>query len=185
MPAVTRCPWPGDDRLMIEYHDTEWGAPLRDDRKLFEFLLLDGAQAGLSWRTILYKREGYRRAFDNFDPRRIAAYDDTDVARLLADREIVRNRQKIAAAIGNAQATLSVQREWGSFAEYLWSFVDGQPIKNRREADGQIPATSPQSEAMSRDLRRRGFRFVGPTICYAFMQAARPGQRPPDNLLSV
>ena len=172
MTTVDRCPWPGADPLMIEYHDREWGVPLRDDRKLFEFLLLDGAQAGLSWRTILHKREGYRRAFDDFDPARIAEYGDRDTARLLADPEIVRNRQKIAAAIGNAQAFLPVQQEFGSFAAYIWTFVGGNPIKNRWAADTDIPATSPESEAMSQDLRRRGFRFVGPTICYAFMQAA-------------
>ncbi len=167
-----RCPWPGADPLLIEYHDLEWGVPLRDDRKLFEFLLLDGAQAGLSWLTILRKREGYRRAFANFDPHRIAQYGDRDTARLLADPEIVRNRQKIAAAIGNAQALLPVQQEFGSFAEYIWTFVGGRPIKNHWAAAAAVPATSPESQAMSRDLRRRGFRFVGPTICYAFMQAA-------------
>ncbi len=172
MTTVNRCSWPGDQPLLIEYHDLEWGLPLRDDRKLFEFLLLDGAQAGLSWLTILRKREGYRRAFANFDPRRIAQYDDRDVARLLADPEIVRNRQKIAAAIGNARAFLQVQQEFDSFAEYLWSSVGGRPRKNRWADDTNIPAFSPESEALSRDLRRRGFRFVGPTICYAFMQAA-------------
>ena len=172
MTTPTRCPWPGADPLMIEYHDTEWGVPLRDDRKLFEFLLLDGAQAGLSWLTILRKREGYRRAFDNFDPHRIAGYCDRETARLLADPEIVRNRQKIASAIGNAQAFLQVQQEFGSFAEYIWAFVGGSPIKNRWDHDAGVLATSPESEAMSKDLRRRGFRFVGPTICYAFMQAS-------------
>ena len=172
MTTPTRCPWPGADPLMIEYHDTEWGVPLRDDRKLFEFLLLDGAQAGLSWLTILRKREGYRRAFDNFDPHRIAGYGDRETARLLADPEIVRNRQKIASAIGNAQAFLQVQQEFGSFAEYIWAFVGGSPIKNRWDHDAGVLATSPESEAMSKDLRRRGFRFVGPTICYAFMQAS-------------
>lgn len=167
-----RCPWPGADPLLIAYHDLEWGVPLRDDRKLFEFLLLDGAQAGLSWLTILRKREGYRRAFANFDPHRIAQYGDRDAARLLADPEIVRNRQKIAAAIGNARALLPVQQEFGSFAACIWTFVGGSPIKNRWAAAADVPATSPESAALSRDLRRRGFRFVGPTICYAFMQAA-------------
>lgn len=172
MTPVIRCPWPGDNPLMVAYHDTEWGVPLYDDRKLFEFLLLDGAQAGLSWRTILNKREGYRQAFDNFDASRIAAYDDRKVAQLLADPGIIRNRQKIAAAIGNAQGFLQIQRELGSFAAYLWSFVNHRPIKNRWDNAAAIPAVSPESEAMSRDLRRRGFRFVGPTICYAFMQSA-------------
>lgn len=172
MPALTRCPWPGDNPLMVEYHDTEWGVPLYDDRKLFEFLLLDGTQAGLSWRTILNKREGYRQAFDNFDAARIAAYDDRKVAQLLADPGIIRNRQKIAAAIGNAQGFLQIQQELGSFAAYLWSFVNHRPIKNHWDNAAAIPAVSPESEAMSRDLRRRGFRFVGPTICYAFMQSA-------------
>ena len=172
MAGLIRCEWPGSDPLMVEYHDREWGTPLHDDRKLFEYLLLDGAQAGLSWQTILRKREGYRRAFDNFDPRKIALYGDDDVARLLADSGIVRNRQKIAAAIGNAQACLRVMDEEGSFSRFIWSFVGGKPINNRRARDGEIPATTPESEAMSRELRRRGFRFVGPTICYAFMQAA-------------
>ena len=172
MGTVTRCPWPGDNPLLIAYHDTEWGVPLYDDRKLFEFLLLDGAQAGLSWLTILRKRAGYRQAFDHFDPARIAAYDDDKVAQLLADPGIIRNRQKIAAAIGNAQGFLQIRQEGNSFAAYLWSFVNHRPIKNRWENAAAIPAVSPESEMMSRDLRRRGFRFVGPTICYAFMQSA-------------
>ena len=167
-----RCGWPGSDSLMIQYHDTEWGVPLRDDQKLFEFLLLDGAQAGLSWQTILRKREGYRRAFDNFDPQKIALYGDPDIDRLLQDAEIVRNRQKIVSAIGNAQCYLDVVREKGSFAEFIWSFVEGQPLVNEWTTHEAAPANSPQSENMSRELRRRGFRFVGPTICYAFMQAA-------------
>ena len=171
MPALTRCPWPGNNPLLVAYHDTEWGVPLYADRKLFEFLLLDGAQAGLSWLTILNKREGYRQAFDNFDAAGIAAYDEGKVAQLLADPGIVRNRQKIAAAIGNAQAFLQIRQELGSFAAYLWSFVNHQPIKNHWDNAADIPAVSPESEAMSRDLRRRGFRFVGPTICYAFMQS--------------
>ena len=172
MRELVRCPWAGSDPLMIEYHDTEWGVPVRDDRKLFELLLLEGAQAGLSWQTILNKREGYRRAFDNFDPCRIALYGEDDVARLLNDADIVRNRQKIAAAIGNARGFLSVVSEDGNFTDFIWSFVGGQPLDNRRTSHEEAPATSPQSEAMSRELRRRGFRFVGPTICYAFMQAA-------------
>ena len=172
MTVVKRCPWPGNNPLLVAYHDTEWGVPLYADRKLFEFLLLDGAQAGLSWLTILNKREGYRQAFDNFDAARIAAYDDRKVAQLLADSGIVRNRQKIAAAIGNAQAFLQIQQELGSFAAYLWSFVNHRPIKNHWDNAADIPAVSPESETMSRDLRRLGFRFVGPTICYAFMQSA-------------
>lgn len=172
MTPVVRCPWPGADPLMVAYHDTEWGVPLYDDRKLFEFLLLDGAQAGLSWRAILNKREGYRQAFDNFDAARIAAYDDRKVAQLLADPGIIRNRQKIAAAIGNAQGFLQIRQEFDSFAAYLWSFVNDRPIKNHWDNAAAIPAVSPESEAMSRDLRRRGFRFVGPTICYAFMQSS-------------
>ena len=172
MTELTRCAWPGNDPLMLQYHDQEWGVPLHDDRKLFEFLLLDGAQAGLSWQTILRKREGYRRAFDNFDPHRIAQYGDADVARLLADAGIVRNRRKIAAAIGNAQACLRVVEAEGSFASFIWSFVGGATLDCRRSTMDEIPATSSESEAMSKELRRRGFRFVGPTICYAFMQAA-------------
>ncbi len=169
---LIRCPWVGADSLMLQYHDTEWGVPLRDDQKLFEYLLLDGAQAGLSWRTILRKREGYRRAFHGFCPARVAAYGEADFSRLLADPAIVRNRLKIAAAVGNARAFLEVQREWGTFSEYVWAFVAGLPVVNRWEKAEQVPASAGTSEAMSRDLRRRGFRFVGPTICYAFMQAA-------------
>ena len=170
--TISRCSWPGDVPLMIEYHDLEWGVPLRDDGKLFEFLLLDGAQAGLSWLTILRKREGYRHAFENFDAVKIARYDERDTARLLADPGIVRNRLKIASAIGNARAFLQVQQEFGSFANYIWAFVDNRPIKNRWAADAEIPAITPEAEALSKDLRRRGFRFVGPTICYAVMQSA-------------
>ena len=170
--GVVRCGWPGDDPLMMAYHDQEWGTPLRDDIRLFEYLLLDGAQAGLSWQTILRKREGYRRAFDGFDPEKIALYGDADVERLLGDAGIVRNRQKIASAIGNAQGFLEVRRDEGSFAGFIWSFVGGRPIDNGWNSHDQVPATSPESEKMSRELRRRGFRFVGPTICYAFMQAA-------------
>ena len=171
MTEIQRCHWPGDDPLMIDYHDKEWGTPLRDEGKLFEFLILEGAQAGLSWQTILRKREGYRRAFDGFDPARIARYDEADVARLMSDAEIVRNRQKIMAAIGNARAYLAIQAE-GAFADFIWAFVNDKPIDNLRTTGDDVPSTSPESEAMSRELRRRGFRFVGPTICYAFMQAA-------------
>ena len=172
MADVKRCDWPGEDPLMIEYHDHEWGTPLRDDRKLFEFLILEGAQAGLSWQTILRKREGYRLAFTDFDPARVAQYGDAEVARLLANPDIVRNRQKIAAAIGNARALLELQNQGDSFSQFIWSFVGGMPVDNCRHDSEDVPSTSPQSEAMSRELRRRGFRFVGPTICYAFMQAA-------------
>lgn len=169
---VERCEWANSDPLYIEYHDNEWGVPVHDDGRLFEFLVLDGAQAGLSWLTILRKREGYRSAFDGFDAEKIAFYDDSKVAELLANPGIVRNRQKVASAIKNAKAFLAVREEFGSFDQYLWSFVNGQPIKNAWKALGDIPAISLESEAMSRDLKNRGFNFVGPTICYAFMQAA-------------
>jgi len=166
-----RCPWPKTD-LDIAYHDTEWGVPLHDDRALFELLILEGAQAGLSWSTILNKRENYRRAFDGFDAAKIARYDARKVASLLADAGIVRNRLKIAATIGNACAFLAVQREFGSFDRYLWAFVNCRPIVNRRRAPRQVPARTPESDALSRDLLARGFKFVGSTICYAYMQAA-------------
>ena len=169
-PNPTRCPWATTDP-MIAYHDHEWGVPVHDDRKLFEFLILEGAQAGLSWSTILNKRDNYRRAFDNFDARKIAKYDARKVKKLLADPGLVRNRLKIAAAIQNASAFLAVQREFGSFDAYLWRFVGGRPIRNQWKSLKQIPARTPESDAMSRDLLRRGFKFVGPTICYAFMQA--------------
>jgi DNA-3-methyladenine glycosylase I len=155
----------------VRYHDEEWGVPLHDDRRLFEFIVLEGAQAGLSWRTILAKRERYRAAFARFDPRRVARFGHRDVARLLADPGLVRNRLKIAAAIANARAVLAVQQEHGSLDRYLWSFVGGASIQNRWRTSREVPATTPEAEALSRDLRRRGFRFVGPTICYAFMQA--------------
>jgi DNA-3-methyladenine glycosylase I len=157
---------------MVAYHDTEWGVPAHDDRLLFEHLILDGAQAGLSWMTILKRRENYRRAFDHFDARKIAAYDERKLEALLADPGIIRNRQKVASAISNAAAFLAVQEEFGSFDAYLWGFVGGAPIKNAWRTEGEIPATSPESEAMSKDLKKRGFKFVGPTICYAFMQAS-------------
>ena len=166
-----RCAWPGS-ALAVRYHDREWGVPLKNDRKLFEFLVLDAAQAGLSWEIILRKREGFRAAFDGFDPEKIARYGRRKVARLLADPAIVRNRLKIESAISNARAFLAVQDEFGSFARYIWQFVGGRPRVNRRRSHRQIPARSAASDAMSRDLRRRGFRFVGSTICYAFMQAA-------------
>jgi DNA-3-methyladenine glycosylase I len=166
-----RCPWAGTDPDYIRYHDTEWGVPVCDDRKLFEFLVLEGAQAGLSWLTILKKRENYRKAFDRFAPEKVARYGDAKIARLLADPGIVRNRQKIAAAVKNAGAFLRVQEQFGSFNRYMWQFTDGRPIQNRWQSDEDIPARTAESEAMSRDLKQRGFSFVGPTICYAHMQA--------------
>jgi DNA-3-methyladenine glycosylase I len=170
MPAPARCPWPTTE-LYIAYHDTEWGVPQHDDRVLFEFLVLEGAQAGLSWLTILNPRDNYRRAFDGFDPGKIARYGARKVAALLADPGIVRNRLKIAAAIRNAQAFLAVQREFGSFDRYIWQFTGGRPIQNAWRSIMQVPARTPESDAMSRDLRERGFKFVGSTICYAHMQA--------------
>ena len=171
MPQFTRCPWPTRP-LDIAYHDAEWGVPLHDDRALFELLTLEGAQAGLSWSIVLAKRENYRRAFDNFDAEKITRYGARQVAALLADAGIVRNRLKIAATIQNAKAFLAVQREFGSFDRYLWQFTGGRPIVNRWRAMKEIPARSPESDALSRDLLRRGFKFVGSTIGYAFMQAS-------------
>ena len=168
---LVRCPWPGSDPLYLAYHDREWGVPVRDDRALFAKLLLDGAQAGLSWITILRKRENYYAAFDNFDPQKIARYDEAKIAELLANPGIVRNRQKIRAFIRNAQAYLRLQDELGSFSDFLWGFVGGEPIVNAWQTVEELPATSPESEAMSKALKARGFSFVGPTICYAFMQA--------------
>lgn len=170
--AVRRCPWCGDDPLYVCYHDQEWGVPSRDDRHLFEMLLLDGAQAGLSWLTILRKREGYRRAFAGFDPERIARFTARDQARLLADPGIVRNRLKIASAVRNAQAWLALVAAEGSFAAYLWDFVDGRPVQNAFRTLADIPATTPLSDRISKDLKQRGFNFVGSTIIYAFLQAA-------------
>ena len=166
-----RCAWAGTDPLYVKYHDEEWGVPLHDDRRLFEMLILEGAQAGLSWITILRKRPAYRKAFDNFDPKKIARYDAKKTRALLADAGIVRNRLKIDSAITNARAFLDVQKEFGSFDAYIWQFVDGTPIDTPRKGMGDIPATTPESDAMSKDLKKRGFRFVGSTICYAFMQA--------------
>ena len=167
----TRCGWAGTDPLYVAYHDTEWGVPVHDDRQLFEMLILEGAQAGLSWITILRKRENYRKAFDGFRPERVARYDAKKVRALLADAGIVRNRLKIASAIGNARAFLEVQEEFGSFDRYIWSFVGGKPLRNTRKALKDLPARTAESDAMSKDLKNRGFRFVGSTICYAFMQA--------------
>jgi len=167
----TRCAWAGTDPLYIRYHDDEWGIPSHDDRHLFEMLILEGAQAGLSWITILRKRESYRRAFDRFDARKIAKYDARKVKALLADAGIVRNRLKIDSTIGNARAFLVLQKEHGSFDRFLWSFVGGKPIVSRRRSLRDVPASTAESDAMSKALRAHGFRFVGSTICYAFMQA--------------
>ena len=169
--APSRCTWANISPLTLAYHDKEWGVPVHDDRTLFEFLTLEGAQAGLSWETILNKRENYRRAFDNFDAARIARYSERDLERLLADAGIVRNRLKVAATVNNAQRFLEAREEFGSFEEYIWRFVGGRPIKNSFRALSEMPAKTEESEAMSKELRRRGFKFVGPTICYAFMQA--------------
>jgi len=166
-----RCPWCGSDPLYVGYHDREWGVPVHDDRTLFEFLVLEGAQAGLSWLTVLRKREGYRAAFAGFDPERVAAFDDAKVAELLTDPGIVRNRLKVQSAVRNARAFVAVQAEHGSFARYVWGFVDGRPIQNAWTAMEQIPAVTPLAQRLSRDLKTRGFSFVGPTIVYAHMQA--------------
>jgi DNA-3-methyladenine glycosylase I len=168
---VKRCHWVGPDPLYVEYHDTEWGVPLHDDRKLFEFLVLEAAQAGLSWITILRKRENYRAAFADFDAEAVARFNRRSVERLLRDPGIVRNRHKVEAAVGNARAFLAVQEEFGSFDRYVWRFVDGRPIQGRWKTTRDVPAKTSESEAMSKDLIQRGFRFVGPTICYAHMQA--------------
>ena len=170
--ARRRCEWAEGDPLLQRYHDTEWGTPLHDDRALFEFLVLDGAQAGLSWLTVLRKREDYRRAFGGFDPEKVARYDSRKVRALLADPGIIRNRLKVESAVGNAKAFLAIQREFGSFDTYIWRFVRGRTKRNRWRGRRQIPARTKESDEMSRALRERGFRFVGPTICYAFMQAA-------------
>jgi DNA-3-methyladenine glycosylase I len=166
-----RCGWCGDDPLYVAYHDEEWGRPVYDDQTLFEFLILEGAQAGLSWSTILRKREGYRRAFDGFDAEKIARYDGVKISALLTEPGIVRNQLKIGSAVTNAQAFLKIRDEWGSFSKYIWSFVDGRPIQNAWRSLAEIPAKTPVAEALSKDLKKRGFRFVGPTIIYAHMQA--------------
>jgi DNA-3-methyladenine glycosylase I len=166
----SRCAWARND-LAIAYHDAEWGVPLHDERGLFEFLILEGAQAGLSWDTILRKREAYRAAFDDFDPVKVAKYDARRVARLMENEGIVRNRLKIASAVSNARAFLEVQKEFGSFDAYIWRFVNGAPIQNARRRLGDVPVRTTESDAMSKDLKKRGFSFVGTTICYAMMQA--------------
>ena len=170
--SLVRCDWAVGHPLLAEYHDREWGVPVHDDRKLFEFLVLDAFQAGLSWLTILKKRENFRKAFDGFDPERICRYDERKVQRLLQDSGIIRNRLKVAATVGNARCFLQVQEEFGSFDRYIWQFTGGRTRVNAFESQDRIPARTRESEAMSRSLRKRGFRFVGPTICYAFMQAA-------------
>ncbi len=166
-----RCPWAGQEEIYIRYHDLEWGRAVHDDRLLFEFLLLEGMQAGLSWITVLKKRENFRRAFDGFDPDAIAGYTEKDSERLLADAGIIRNRLKIAAAIVNARAYLKVKAEYGSFDKYIWQFTGGQPIVNHWSDASEVPAETELAQKMSKDLKKRGFKFVGPTICYAFMQA--------------
>ena len=171
MDTRTRCPWAGSDPLYLTYHDEEWGVPAHDDRHLFEMLILEGAQAGLSWITILKKRERYREVFDAFDPERVACYRQRKIDALLADAGIVRNRLKIGAAVDNAKAFLRVQKEFGNFDRYLWEFVDGTPRINAWKTMKEVPAKTPTSDALSKDLRKRGFRFVGSTICYAYMQA--------------
>jgi DNA-3-methyladenine glycosylase I len=167
-----RCPWPGDQPLMIEYHDTEWGEPLHDDQRHFEFLVLDAAQAGLSWRTVLLKRENYRKAFDGFDPKKVARFSPVRIQKLLKDPGIIRNRLKIQSAVTNAGCFLDIQKEFGSFDRFIWQFVGGRPLVNRFIKPSDVPARSPESDAMSKELKKRGFTFVGSTICYAYMQAA-------------
>jgi DNA-3-methyladenine glycosylase I len=167
---MKRCNWASNE-LNIPYHDTEWGVPLHDDRGLFEFLVLEGAQAGLSWDTILRKRENYRKAFDNFDPTKVAKYTDAKCAKLMLDEGIIRNRLKIASAVSNAKAFLRVQKEFGSFDKYIWEFVGGKPINGKRKVFGEVPAKTEISDALSKDLKKQGFNFVGSTIMYAFMQA--------------
>lgn len=169
--TVTRCAWPGEDPLYVRYHDGEWGVPLHDDHSLFEFIILEGAQAGLSWITVLRKREAYREAFAGFDPEKVARYDRSKIAALLENPGIIRNRQKVESAVGNAKAFLRVQEEYGSFDRYIWDFVNGRPIQNRWKTMKDVPAETELSQAISQDLRRREFKFVGPTIVYAHMQA--------------
>jgi len=167
-----RCAWAlGVNQAYLDYHDTEWGVPVRDDRRQFEFLVLEGAQAGLSWSTVLNKREGYRRAFAAFDPEKVARFGEARIAKILADPSVIRNRLKVRSAVTNARAFLAVQEEFDGFCNYIWRFVDGAPKQNRWRRDADVPATSPQSDALSKDLKRRGFRFVGSTIVYAHMQA--------------
>ncbi len=169
--TLVRCPWCGDDPLYVDYHDNEWGVPVRDDRTLFEFLILEGAQAGLAWITILRKREGYRQAFDGFDPEKVAGFDETRIQALLQNPGIVRNRAKVRSAVGNAQAFLDLVEAKGSFSDWIWGFVDGTPIQGTWQDMDALPAKTPLAETISKELKRRGFSFVGPTIIYAHMQA--------------
>jgi DNA-3-methyladenine glycosylase I len=169
--VTTRCSWADTDPIYMKYHDTEWGVPLHDDRKLFEFLILEGAQAGLSWITILKKRQNYLKAFDHFNPRRMSRYDSRKISALLLNKGIIRNRLKIEAAVQNARSFLKLQKDFGTFDAYIWQFVGGETRKNRWKTIAEIPAYTDESVAMSKDLKKRGFKFVGPTICYAFMQA--------------
>lgn len=166
------CTWPGDDKLMQDYHDKEWGVPVLNDKIHFEYLILDAFQAGLSWRTILHRRKGFKKAFAGFNYKKVAAFTKKDVARLMKDDGIIKNRQKIEAAVSNAQAFMAVQKEFGTFNRYIWQFVNYKPVDNKLKFDYDIPATSPQSDAMAKDLKKRGFKFCGSTICYAYMQAA-------------
>jgi DNA-3-methyladenine glycosylase I len=166
-----RCPWVGNDLLMIDYHDKEWGSPVHEDRLLFEFLILESAQAGLSWITVLKKRDNYRAAFNNFDPPKIAQYDEKKIEELMDNKGIIRNRRKILATISNAKAVLTIQKEFGSFDDYIWQFTQGKPIQNKWKTLEEIPSFTEESKQMSNDLKNKGFKFVGPTICYAFMQA--------------
>ncbi len=168
---MKRCAWVPNNPLMITYHDIEWGVPIHDDKRLFEFLILEGAQAGLTWETVLKKRENYRKAFSNFDPAKIAQYTSKDIKHLLSDAGIIRNKLKIQGAITNAKKVLEIKEEFGSFDKYIWNFVSGKPIKHRFRSFKDIPATTKESDGMSKELRKRGFKFVGSTICYAFMQA--------------
>ncbi len=169
---LVRCPWPGDDVLMQQYHDEEWGVPLHDDKKLFEFMVLDAFQAGLSWKTILHKRENFRKAFSDFDVKKVAKYTEEKQEELMQDAGIIRNRLKIKATVNNAHLFMEVQKEFGTFDNYIWQFTNHKTIDHKRTGIGQVPAKSPESDAMSKDLLKRGFKFVGSTICYAFMQAA-------------
>ena len=166
-----RCGWAGPDQIYIDYHDHEWGVPLYDDQRLFEFLILEGAQAGLSWITILKKREAYRKAFHNFDAEKIARFSHTRIERLMQNSSIIRNRLKLESTVANARAFLELHEQHDSFSDYIWQFVDGRPVQNKWKTDKQVPASTRQSESMSKELKRLGFRFVGPTICYAYMQA--------------
>lgn len=171
MEERTRCSWAGDTPIYVDYHDNEWGRPTHDDRELFELLVLEGAQAGLSWLTILRKREAYREAFDGFDPAKVARYDEAKVEELMANAGIVRNRRKIEAAVANAELFLDVAREFGSFDTFIWGYVDGEPVVNHWETQADVPATTPLSDRISKDLKKRGFKFVGSTIVYAYMQS--------------